>query len=93
MAMPTSGENVVRMVVQYVTGNRTEGYRVILYPKRQGFRTPFTFGSRAELVHRLREAIPDFDESRVGSGSGSTEIIFAETMEVSDDQLKKLFAR
>lgn len=91
--MPPSGGNIVRLVVQCVLVNRSAGYRIILYPKRQGFRTPVTFGSRPELMRRLAKAIPDFDEARVRSEGGSTEIVFAETMELSDDQLTKLFGR
>ena len=87
--MPPSAGNPVRLVVQWVSGKGC--YRVIVYPEPPGLRTPLTLSSRAELLQRLSAALPDFDESQLRAGNSATQIVFAETLQLSDAQLEKLF--
>jgi hypothetical protein len=82
----------VRLVIQCLSkSGGTPVYRVILYPERKGFRTPLTFSSRDELLQRLKAAIPDFDPKQLREPQGSTRILLAETLELTDDQVAKLF--
>jgi hypothetical protein len=88
----STGDRQFRLVVQSVSANTTAPvYRVILYPERERLRTPLTFSSRGELLQRLTSAIPDFDPEKLREPGGSTRILFAETLELTDAQLAKLF--
>jgi hypothetical protein len=91
--MPSSGENLVRLVIQSVCekGSVAPGYRVIIYPERNPFRGPLKFSSREQLLQRLGAAMPGFDTNHLRQAIGATQIIFAGTVELSDAQLAKLF--
>jgi len=89
----SSGEKQVRLVIQSAParGNRAPHYRVIVYPEGPGFQGPLTFSSREELLNRLLAAIPDFDVSLVRQADGPTRILFAGNVNLSADQLDRLY--
>lgn len=90
--MGVPGKNSVRLVIQSVSGGSSPRYRLILYPEPAGFHSPLLLHSRADLLRRLRAAVPGFAETSLLTESGETQVIFAETLELSDAQLATLFA-
>jgi hypothetical protein len=79
--------NTVRLVVQRVPSDQWVSYRIIVYPAREGFKTPISVSSPGELMKRLSGIIPDFDKRALAIEDKSPKIIFAETLELSDAQL------
>jgi hypothetical protein len=63
--MPTTEEKSVRLVIQFVRrkGSVLPSYHVIVYPEPKGSRNPLKLPSREQLLQRLSEATPDFDEN------------------------------
>jgi hypothetical protein len=91
--MAALSQQPVRLVVQQVDhgGTTTASYRILVYPGRPGMRdAPSVVASRKELVDRLRAAIPDFCEGDVGVANGSTSILFARELDLTDAQLDAL---
>jgi hypothetical protein len=92
--MPPAGETPVRLVVQYLGKGQPEPYRVIVYPDRAAFRTPRCFTTRDELIRRLRAILPRLDGAVLEPNSGiSPQIVFAESVELSDAQLAELWGK
>jgi len=91
--MPASGPDSIRLVIQRVSGVApgSVSYRMIAYPDRQGLRfKPSHLSSRAEILARLAEAIPAFDQKQVRPDSGATQVLFAANLDLTDAQLMKL---
>lgn len=80
----------VRLVIQIVWNGIEPYYRVTVYPGPRGAPAQVKFSSRDELLERLRAAISDFDEKHLVAKNGATQILFAESMELSDSQLSSL---
>ena len=80
----------VRLVIQLVRDDTEPHYRVAVYPGPRGVPLHRKFSSRDELLKRLRAAIPDFDEKNLVGASEATQILFAQSMELSDAQLSSL---
>ena len=88
-----ASSNSIRLVIQRVssasTGSST--YRIIAYPERTGLHfKPAHFSSRSEVLAKLSEAIPDFDENLIRPDSDSTQVLFAGNLDLTDAQLVKL---
>ena len=91
--MPASGSDSIRLVIQRVSGAApgSVSYRMIAYPDRQGLRfKPAHLASRTEILARLAEAIPGFDQQQVRADSDATQVIFAVNLDLTDAQLMKL---
>ena len=58
-------------------------------PKNLPFQSA-KFSSRKELLQRLQVAIPGFDEGLLLEACDTTQIVFAETMQLGDAQLLAL---
>ncbi len=91
--MPAQPTNSVRLVIQYVPdhGSSQANYVVTVYPGPRN--SPFQsmkFPSREELAQRLRAAIPGFDEGQLLGTRDTPQIVFAETMQLSDAQILAL---
>jgi hypothetical protein len=65
-------------------------YRVAVYPGPSGAPLNVKVLSCDELLKRLRATIPDFDEKHLLGTSEATQILFAESMELSDTQPSSL---
>ena len=90
IAVSSPHTNSVRLVIQLVRDGTTPHYRVAVYPGPSGALLHMKFSSRDELLERLRAAMPGFDEIYLLGTSEATEILFAESMELSDAQLTSL---
>ena len=88
--MSSPHTNSVGLVIQLVQGSTKLHYRVAVYPGLSGAPLHVKISSRDELLERLRAAIPGFDEINLLGTSEATEILFAESMELSDAQLSSL---
>jgi hypothetical protein len=88
--MSSPHTNSVRLVIQLVQGGTKPHYRVAVYPGPSGAPLHVKFSSRDELLGRLRATIPGFDEICLVGTSEATEILFADSMELSDAQLSSL---
>ena len=85
--------HTVRLVIQEVFENRSEvaSYRVIAYPRRPCMQDePATYSSRKELMARLQQALPNIDERGLACSDGTTQVLFARELELSDEQLSIL---
>ena len=85
--------NPVRLVIQEVFDGRSgiASYRVIVYPRRPFMRDePATYSSRGKLMTRLQRALPNVDQRDLAPSEGTTQVLFARELELSDDQLKIL---
>jgi hypothetical protein len=83
----------VRLVIQEVfeSGSGIASYRVIVYPRRPFMRdVPATYSSRNELMTRLQQALPNVDERALAPSDGTTQVLFARELELSDEQLSIL---
>ena len=90
IAMSSPHTNSVRLVIQLVRDGTKPHYRVAVYPGPSGAPLHVKFSSRDELLERLRAAIPGFDEIHLLETGDATEILFADSMELSDAQLSSL---
>jgi hypothetical protein len=64
---------------------------MIAYPDRHGLRFKTAhLASRAEILARLAEVIPGFDQKQVRPDSDATQVIFASNLDLTDAQLIKL---
>jgi hypothetical protein len=88
--MSSTHTNSVRLVIQLVQGGTKPHYRVAVYPGPSGAPLHVKFSSRGELLERLRVSIPGFDEIHLLGTSEATEILFADSMDLSDAHLSSL---
>jgi|HubBroStandDraft_6_1064221.scaffolds.fasta_scaffold47371_4 hypothetical protein len=84
--------NSVRLVIQLVRDDPKlpPQYHVVAYPGPRGGTLNSRFSSRQELLERLRQTMPDFDEECLAGTSEVTQIVFAEFVELSSAQLSSL---
>ena len=90
--MSSPRTNIVRLVIQLVEeGSPPRSiYRLVAYPPLEGMSLrPVKFSSREKLVEQLSAVLPGFDHTRLGTGL-TTQIIFAEDVELSSSQLLAL---
>ena len=85
-----------RLVIQYVCdqGSPQGHYVVLVYPGPKN--SPFQsvrIPKREELLRRLRVAIPGFNEELLPKKEDGTQIVFADSIELSDAQLLGLGLR
>ena len=87
--MPAGLSNSVRLVIQcvYPQDSSLAQYILAFYPgpKNLPYHSERFFSSET-LILRLKGAIPGFDESLITQPPGTSEIIFAQTMNLSDAQ-------
>jgi hypothetical protein len=91
--MGTHPDHRIRLVIQEIhdADARAAAFRVLAYPRRPGMREePAEFSSREELLTRLRKAIPGIDARSLASSDSWTQIIFAQDLELTDEQLALL---
>lgn len=85
-----------RLVIQYVGDqDSSHGHYVALVypgPKNSPFQSA-RIPTREELMRRLRVAIPGFNEELLPKKEDGTQIVFADSMELSDAQLSGLGLR
>ena len=91
--MHSPGADSIRLVVQRVSGALagSVSYRMIAYPKRKGLRfRPILLATRAEVIARMKAAIPNFDDKLIRPESESTQVLFASTFALTNQQLIQL---
>ena len=91
--MPPDSDGSVRLVIQcvYLNRSRLPNYILAFYPGPKN--SPChseRFFSWQDLTQRLTAAIPGFDERLLTEPRGYAEIIFAQTMKLSDAQRETL---
>ena len=93
LQMLSSSDSSVRVVVQrlHEDGAHSANYLLVLYPGPN--KAPFhseKFSSREEVIQRLKAGIVGLDESQLSKPVPTAQIVFAETVRLSDAQLHVL---
>jgi hypothetical protein len=91
--MHSSGADSIRLVIQRVSGvlPGSVSYRMIAYPERNGLRfRPAHFSNRAAVLSQMKAAIEGFDEKLLRGEHEATQVVFAASLDLTDQQLIRL---
>jgi hypothetical protein len=89
--MPSDSESV-RVIIQHIgeTSSARPVYRLVGYSDKHTYR-PVDFNSLEQLLQLVKQAIPEFDVSKLQKeGTSSSSILFAAVLELSEAQKSQL---